>query len=330
VSQLVDRSGLVLPALDIEVADFELRGRKFGSLALQAVNRAAPGDAAGRGGGGGSWQLTRLLLKNEDAVLTADGRWEVVPGSPRRRMALKFELDVANGGALLERLGFGKVLRGASGKLGGDLHWDGSPLALDLPTLGGRIDMAMKGGQFLQMDPGAARLLGVMSLQSLPRRLALDFRDVFQQGFAFDSASAAVQVQRGQASTENLRLRGLQALVAMAGSADIARETQDLHVVVVPEINASGPALAYAAINPAVGLGAFVGQWLLREPLRLASAREFRITGPWADPKVERLERGLLDPLPASATVRGDAASAAAPAAAATAAASAAAASASR
>ncbi|HOB95264.1 MAG TPA: YhdP family protein [Aquabacterium sp.] len=306
VSQLVDRSGLVLPALDIEVADFELRGRKFGSLALQAANRPSPTDPAGRS----QWQLTRLLLKNDDAVLSADGAWDLVPGSPRRRMALKFELDVANGGALLERLGFGKVLRGASGRMHGSLGWDGSPLALDFHSLGGRLDMAMKGGQFLQMDPGAARLLGVMSLQSLPRRLALDFRDVFQQGFAFDSATAAVQVKGGLASTENLRLRGLQALVAMEGSADLARETQDLHVVVVPEINASGPALAYAAINPAVGLGAFVGQWLLREPLRLASAREFRITGPWVDPKVERLERGLLDPLPASATARGDAGSA--------------------
>jgi len=102
--------------------------------------------------------------------------------------------------------------------------------------------------------------------------------------------------------------------VAMAGSADIGRETQDLHVVVVPEFNASGATLAYAAINPAVGLGAFVGQWLLREPLRLASAREFRVTGHWADPKVERLERSLLDPLPPSATARAEPASAAAPA----------------
>jgi uncharacterized protein YhdP len=174
----------------------------------------------------------------------------------------------------------------------------------------------MKGGQFLQMDPGAARLLGVMSLQALPRRLALDFRDVFQQGFAFDTATASVLVTRGVASTDNLRLRGLQALVAMAGTADIARETQDLHVVVVPELNASGATLAYAAVNPAVGLGAFVGQWLLREPLRQASAREFRVTGHWDDPRVERLERGLLDPLPASATSRPDSASAAAGAAA--------------
>ena len=315
VAQLVDRPGLVLPAVDIEVADFELRGRKLGSLALQATNRVLatdPNNATGRS----EWQLTRLRLHNDDASLIADGRWEAVPGTDRRRMVLVFELDVANGGALLERLGFGKVLRGASGKLAGSLGWDGSPLAFDLPTLGGRLALDMKGGQFLQMNPGAARLLGVLSLQALPRRLVLDFRDLFQQGFAFDTATASVLVNRGVASTENLRLRGLQALVAMAGSADIGQETQDLHVVVVPELNAGGASLAYAAVNPAVGLATFLGQWLLREPLRLASAREFRVTGRWDEPKVERLERGLLDPLPASATARGDSASApAAPAA---------------
>ena len=136
VAQLVDRAGLVLPAVDIEVADFELRGRRLGSLALQAANRPSATDPAGRS----EWQVTRLRLKNDDATLSADGRWEAVPGSARRRMVLAFELDVANGGALLERLGFGKVLRGASGKLAGTVGWDGSPLALDLPSLGGNCD----------------------------------------------------------------------------------------------------------------------------------------------------------------------------------------------
>ncbi len=308
VAQLVDRAGPVLPALDITVDDFELRGRKLGALALQAAHRPGPNGPAGRS----EWQLTRLQLKNDDASLIADGAWEAVAGQARRRMVLAFELDVANGGALLERLGFGKVLRGATGKLTGTLGWDGSPLAFDLPSLGGRLALDIRGGQFLQMDPGAARLLGVMSLQALPRRLLLDFRDVFQQGFAFDTATASVLITEGVASTENLRLRGLQALVAMAGTADIGRETQDLHMVVVPELNAGTASLAYAAVNPAVGLGAFVGQWLLREPLRQASAREFRVTGRWDAPKVERLERGLLDPLPASASARPDSPSTAA------------------
>ena len=126
-------------------------------------------------------------------------------------------------------------------------------------------------------------------------------RDRFQAGFAFDNLTGDVLIGNGVAHTENLRLRGLQAVVLMAGSADIGRETQNLQVVVLPELNTASASLAYAAINPAVGLGAFLGQWLLREPLRQASAREFHITGRWDDPQVQRIERKLLDPLPASA-----------------------------
>jgi uncharacterized protein YhdP len=178
-----------------------------------------------------------------------------------------------------------------------------------MPSLGGTLALALEGGQFLEVDPGAARLLGVLSLQALPRRLLLDFRDVFEQGFAFDNALGDVRISGGVASTQNLRLGGLQAMVLMEGSADIARETQELHVVVVPELATASASLAYAAINPAIGLGAFLGQWLLREPLRQASAREFRITGGWSEPKVERIERKLLDPLPAAASPQAPAAS---------------------
>ena len=216
-------------------------------------------------------------------------------------MALDFRLDVADGGALLQRLGLGRAVKGSQGLIQGTLGWAGSPLAFDLPSLTGTLGLALGGGQFLKLDAGAARLLGVLSLQALPRRLLLDFRDVFQEGFAFDSLTGDLHIQQGVARTDNLRIRGLQATVLMDGSADIARETQDLRVVALPELNTASASLAYAAINPAVALGAFVGQWLLREPLRQVSAREFRITGAWADPQVERVERGLFDALPALA-----------------------------
>jgi uncharacterized protein YhdP len=134
-------------------------------------------------------------------------------------------------------------------------------------------------------------LLSVLSLQSLPRRLALDFRDLFQEGFAFDNITGDVTIREGVATTNNLRMRGVQAAVLMEGSADVERETQDLRVVVVPEINAGTASLAYAAINPAIGLGTFLAQVFLRKPLTQAGTREFHVTGPWSDPKVERVDR---------------------------------------
>jgi uncharacterized protein YhdP len=114
---------------------------------------------------------------------------------------------------------------------------------------------------------------------------------VFREGFAFDNLSGDVAVAQGVARTNNLRMRGAQAAVLMEGSADLARETQDLRVVVVPEIDASTASLAYAVINPAIGLGTFLAQWFLRRPLMQAGTREFHVTGGWADPKVERVER---------------------------------------
>ena len=110
----------------------------------------------------------------------------------------------------------------------GQVAWLGSPLSLDYPSLDGSFNVDVESGQFLKADPGLAKLLGVLSLQSLPRRLALDFRDVFSEGFAFDFVRGDVTIQDGIAATNNLQMKGVNAAVLMEGKADIARETQDL------------------------------------------------------------------------------------------------------
>ena len=206
---------------------------------------------------------------------------------------MDFELELKDSGALLKRLGLEEALRAGAGRITGQVAWRGSPLSPDVRTMQGQLRLDLRSGQFLKADPGAARLLGVLSLQSLPRRLLLDFRDVFQEGFPFDAITGDVTVLGGVASTNNLRMRGIQAAVLMEGSADINHETQDLRVLVVPEINAGTASLAYATINPALGLGTFLAQLFLRRPLMVANTREFNITGTWADPKVERLQRSL-------------------------------------
>ena len=207
---------------------------------------------------------------------------------------MNFTLALADSGALLERLGMGRVVRGGKGSLTGDVAWPGSPFSPDYAKMTGQVKVAIDSGQFLKAGPGAARLLSVLSLQSLPRRLLLDFRDLFAEGFAFDNVVGDVRIGEGVASTNNLRMRGTAAAVLMEGSADLEHETEDLRVVVVPEINAGTASLAYAVINPAIGLGTFLAQYFLRKPLMAASTREFRVTGPWDEPKVERVERSLV------------------------------------
>jgi uncharacterized protein (TIGR02099 family) len=312
VESLLDQQPASLPALDVVVEDFELRGRKLGRVEIEATNRSTgQGREAVR-----DWQLSKFNFTTPEARFTATGQWSADGAAPvggvpaTRRSVMDFKLQLSDSGALLDRLGMAKAIRGGKGQIAGQVGWLGSPFAFDVASLSGQINVAIEAGQFLKVDPGAARLLGVLSLQSLPRRLSLDFRDLFQEGFAFDSITGDVKVAQGVAQTNNLRMRGVQALVLMEGSADVARETQDLRVIVVPEISAGTAALAYAVINPAIGLGAFLAQALLKKPLEEANTREFHVSGPWADPKVERVERKPGNaappaPLPASSPASG-------------------------
>jgi uncharacterized protein YhdP len=299
VEGLLSQPPASVPALDIAVDNFELRGRQLGRLQVLAVNRVLPGRAGQR-----EWQLDKLDLTLPEAQLHASGRWAA---GGARRMALDFKLSLGDSGALLERLGAGKALRGGKGEMKGQLSWAGSPLTLDYPSMEGTLRLDVDAGQFLHADPGSARLLGVLSLQSLPRRLSLDFRDLFQEGFAFDSVEGDVKIARGIAETAEMRVRGAQATVLMQGSADLLHETQDLRVLIVPNFDATGAALATMVINPAIGLGTLFAQWVLREPLIAAGTSELHITGSWADPQVQRVDRKAEMPsaAPASAPASG-------------------------
>jgi uncharacterized protein (TIGR02099 family) len=279
----IEASSAPLPSLDIVVDDFELRGKRLGRLEVLALAPAAARD----------WRLEKLQISSPDATLNASGRWggEVVA---RRRTQLDWKLDIADAGRLLERLGQGQkdspVLRGGKGVLAGQVGWDGSPLAPHYASMAGALNIQLDTGTFLKAEPGVGRLLGVLSLQSLPRRFLLDFRDVFAEGFVFDGVTGDVSITAGIARSDNIRIRGLQAAVLVEGSTDLAAETQKLRVVVVPEVSAGGASLAYAAINPAIALGAFLAQLILSRPVAAANTREFLITGSWDDPKVEKVE----------------------------------------
>ncbi len=281
VEAMLDEQPASIPALDIVVEDMELRGKKLGRVEIDAVNL----------GGAREWRLNKFNVAVPEAVLTAAGVWAAAAPGERRRAVMNFKLDIADSGELLARFGMNGVVRRGRGRIEGRIGWAGSPLSLDYPSLSGQFNVDIASGQFVKADPGIAKLLGVLSLQSLPRRLALDFRDVFSQGFAFDFVRGDVAIERGVARTGNLRMGGANAAVLMAGSADIAHETQNLNVVVVPEIDAGAASLVATVINPAVGLGSFLAQLFLRRPLTEAATREFQIDGAWSDPKITKIDR---------------------------------------
>ncbi|WP_158291728.1 YhdP family protein [Lampropedia puyangensis] len=278
-----------LPTVDVEIDRLLFAHRDWGKVALQAMNRVVNGQPS-------EWKINYLTMETPEARLTAKGSWqEASPHggfnyllSGRKKMDMQFTLEMLDAGRLLSRMGIPDVLDAGAGQLDGRLSWLGSPLKLDIPSLHGDFHLDVGKGQFLKANAGAGRLLGVLSLQALPRRLTLDFRDIFSEGFAFDFVRGDVHLDAGKASTNNLQMKGVNAGVVLEGSADIVKETQDITVVVVPELDAMTASLVATAINPAIGAGTFLAQFFFSKPLAEAATQEFRMHGSWSEPIVER------------------------------------------
>ncbi|MBC3863281.1 TIGR02099 family protein [Undibacterium jejuense] len=274
-------TGTQIPGLDIIAENFELFNKKMGHLELQANNQINAGVS--------EWQLSKVVLKNPDAELKASGKWISHDGTGNTQ--LDYVLDIANTGQLLDRLGFANVMRGGRGRLDGNLKWNGLPYDIDIPSMSGKVQLDLAAGQFLKVDPGAAKLLGVLSMQALPRRLTLDFSDVFSEGFAFDAITGSAQIEQGSAKTDNLKMRGVSATVLMSGTADIVNETQQMQVAVIPVVNAGAASVVYGlAVNPVIGLGTFLAQLFLKEPLARAFTFEYTISGSWLAPQVTKID----------------------------------------
>ena len=267
-----------LPALDIEADRFVLDGKSLGKLELQASNERR------------AWLIDRLALTMPEGSFTATGAWSKAPGTVggARETSFDFTIEATDAGKLLARLGYADALRRGKADMQGSVRWVGNPLSIDYPSLSGAFRLKAANGQFSKINPGAGRLLGILSLQALPRRITLDFRDVFSEGFAFDRIEGNVAVERGIMKTDDFELAGPAARVLIAGSADVASETQNLTVQVQPALSDS-VSVGVLIANPAVGVATYLAQKVLRDPLGQIFAFRYSVTGSWDDPVVAKL-----------------------------------------
>ncbi|WP_265944800.1 YhdP family protein [Dechloromonas sp. A34] len=262
-----------LPGMSLVVDDFHVGDKALGKLELKARNDR------------GAWRLDLLNLQNPDGLLKGKATW-INTGKHQTR--LDFELTAKDVGKLLERLGYVDAVRRGSAKLSGDLQWNGPLTGLDYPSLSGQLTVNAEKGQFNKLEPGVGKLLGLISLQSLPRRLTLDFRDIFSDGLAFDSIDGKLTVNKGVMRTaEPLRIRGPAAHIEMQGETDLKAETQDLQVLVRPEIG-NAAAVGVAIINPLVGAATLLANTVMQNPLNRLFAYRYHVTGTWSDPLVDK------------------------------------------
>ena len=266
-----------LPSVDLSIEKLSFKGRQLGKLELLAKQHDE------------TYQIDHLRLVNPDGVLTVDGKWLMSDKAPQTQINLK--LEISNAGNILARSGYPNTLKNGSGKLDGVFNWPGSPGMVSSNKLSGKLTLDTGKGQFLQVDPGIGKLLSILSLQALPKRISLDFEDVFSKGFEFDNISGSADIKEGVIATNNLKIEGSSAKVFMTGQMDTVNETQNMRVRIVPAVgNSVALITALVASNPLImGPAIFLTNQVFNDPLGQLVSFEYNISGSWADPKVEKV-----------------------------------------
>ena len=267
-----------LPPLKVHISDLRYKQRRYGSLQLETLPVH------------NGLKIKQLLLAPKKTRLTAGGGWFVQGGKPYS----KFDIEVESKDLEESLRVFGYVgsIRSGRGTAKLSLQWPGSPAALDdnLELVRGRVSMDLRNGQLLEVDPGAGRLFGLLSLQTLPRRLLLDFADVFREGFRFDRIHGDFLIEDGDAYTSNLYMVGPAARVDITGRTGLVAKDYDQLVTVTPKVSETLPLIGALALTPQIGAAILFVQKIMEPQINKATQTKYSITGPWAAPKVVELK----------------------------------------
>jgi uncharacterized protein (TIGR02099 family) len=264
-----------LPAIKARVQEFTWQGRRFGRLVAR-IDRVPQG-----------LSFASLATESGDFALNGSGSWLLEAAGARTRLALDFtSSDFA---AASRALGYRDAVEADKAHVTASVTWSGGPSEDALARMDGNVRLDLERGQLRGVKPGAGRMLGLLSVVELPRRLTLDFRDVTEEGLAFDKVRGDFELRAGNAYTKNLLLKGPAVDVGVVGRTGIVAQDYDQTVVVSG--NPSGPITVAGALagGPVGAAGALLISQLFKGQLAGLASVYYRVTGPWDNPKVERI-----------------------------------------
>ena len=246
--------------------------------------------------------IERVVFASDLLSARISGNWRLQRGE--QLSSVDLEIKEGEMDRLMDLFGYQKNIAG--GSLSGSMRiaWPGPPWAFSPPVTEGKVKLRIADGQLLEVDPGAAgRILGLLSLNTLPRRLSLDFSDLFEKGFSFDEISGSFVINDGNAYTNDLFVEGPAAKIEISGRIGLVDQDYDELVTVIPYIKTGIPLAGTLAGGPAVGAMLLVAETLLQDrlgPLNRIAQKQYSVTGPWADPVIEKLQSTTLEPEPES------------------------------
>jgi uncharacterized protein (TIGR02099 family) len=262
-----------LPALHLYAQSLRYAGIELGETRVEAYPIA------------NGFHFEKVEAESDRLTLQATGDWLLDEQGHRS----DFDIRIASEslGGFLQSMDIASPVEGGQTLVYFNAWWPGSPAAFGLSRLNGEVEFSVVNGNISNASTGTGRLLGLLSVQALPKRLALDFRDVFDSGFSFDEATGSFAMENGTATTDNVLLRSSAASISVSGSTDLVAREYDQLMTIRPGVGNTLPIIGALAAGPGGAAAGLALQGLLQDSLAEATQVRYSITGSWEEPKIE-------------------------------------------
>ena len=276
--------GMTVETDPAELPEMHFYCKEFGYLGMDLGETRIEGYPVSNG-----YHIESVEAQSPSFIFNARGDW--IRDEEGDRSDFNIRISSESLGAVLEAMDISSAMRGGQTLVRFDAWWEGPPAAFALERLNGEMDVNVTQGNILTADPGAGRMLGLLSLSELPRRLAMDFRDVFDEGFSFDEAKGTMQFENGTSHTSDMLLSSTAAKITIVGSTDLVAQTFDYEFAVQPGVSKTLPVIGAIAGGPIGAAAGLALQAILRDALGEAAEARYTIKGPWEDPQIEPVEK---------------------------------------
>lgn len=266
----------LMPDLKLDISDFWLQGYKVGKLAMEMERQH------------NTLNWKQIDLTSGTNQVRINGGWTLDGDNSHTTMNL--DMQGENNSDLMERFGISSGIQKAPFAINSEMAWDGAPWSMKVNTLQGTVDTQLGKGVISNVS-GAARLLGLFSLDSIIRKMQLDFSDVFDDGMAFNSISGSGEISRGVFVTNNIKMDAVSGEMTIKGLADLNTRTVDAEVSFVPDMTSGIPVLSAFAVTPATALYVLAVNTLISPVVEIFTQVNYEVKGPLDAPTVKELSR---------------------------------------
>ena len=275
------------PAIHLKVATLETDKVRFGSVNLDMIPNQQ------------GYAIQNLSMLAPDYKLTGNGNWTIDEKGLNNRTSLKGIFTSYNIGDTLVRFDYPSPIRESSGDIQYDLSWPDVPYQFSLSKSSGEATLKFSKGRIIGADPGMSRMFGLLNIESIAKRVKLDFSDLTSKGFAFDSIKGSFEFLNGRGITQGLIINGSSARVELRGEMNFANKQVDIMMSILPKIAQVGApiiGLLGGPIGVGVGLGtAFVLDNMGGSNIGIGQMN-YHVTGTLASPHLEKIQGTKKNP----------------------------------